>query len=110
MRINADELFENPMVRRHGTTGELNHPRRGRGGRSACGTVPQYRFGMDYSFSAPSAMEFKTLYDETGWGDWALDRLSGLCPEAGSSAPSGMTQAAWLAWAGSSATGRFMPS
>ncbi|WIB15531.1 GNAT family N-acetyltransferase [Curtobacterium sp. MCPF17_050] len=30
---------------------------------------------MDYSFSAPTAMEFKTLYDETGWGDWALDRF-----------------------------------
>ncbi|MGN8049176.1 GNAT family N-acetyltransferase [Curtobacterium sp. 22159] len=30
---------------------------------------------MDYSFSAPTAMEFKGLYDETGWADWTLDRF-----------------------------------
>ncbi|OIH93748.1 GNAT family N-acetyltransferase [Curtobacterium sp. MCBA15_001] len=30
---------------------------------------------MDSSFSAPTAMEFKALYDETGWADWTLDRF-----------------------------------
>ncbi|MGN6409413.1 MAG: GNAT family N-acetyltransferase [Curtobacterium sp.] len=30
---------------------------------------------MDYSFSAPTAMEFKALYDETGWADWTLDHF-----------------------------------
>ncbi|WIB00372.1 MULTISPECIES: GNAT family N-acetyltransferase [unclassified Curtobacterium] len=27
---------------------------------------------MEYSFSPPTALEFKTLYDETGWADWDL--------------------------------------
>lgn len=35
----------------------------------------QYRFKMDYSFSAPTAMEFKALYDETGWADWPADHF-----------------------------------
>lgn len=34
--------------------------------------VSLYRFGVNFSFSAPTAMEFKALYDETGWADWPL--------------------------------------
>lgn len=35
----------------------------------------QYPVSMDYSLSVPSATEFKALYDETGWGDWTLERF-----------------------------------
>ncbi|MEK6345718.1 MAG: GNAT family N-acetyltransferase [Curtobacterium sp.] len=30
---------------------------------------------MDYSLSAPTAEEFKALYDETGWAEWTLDHF-----------------------------------
>jgi hypothetical protein len=45
------------------------------GSRSAIETVSQHHFGMIYSFSVPTAMNFKALYDETGWADWILDRF-----------------------------------
>ncbi|WP_170927121.1 hypothetical protein [Agreia sp. VKM Ac-1783] len=30
---------------------------------------------MIYSFSVPTAMDFKALYDATGWADWILDHF-----------------------------------
>ncbi|MEK6311305.1 MAG: GNAT family N-acetyltransferase [Curtobacterium sp.] len=30
---------------------------------------------MQFSFSPPTAIEFKTLYDETGWANWDLSRF-----------------------------------
>lgn len=31
---------------------------------------------MDFSFSPPTASEFKALYDETGWADWDVERFA----------------------------------
>lgn len=37
--------------------------------------MSRYRPWMEYSFSPPTASEFKALYDETGWADWELERF-----------------------------------
>lgn len=34
-----------------------------------------YGLVVHYSFSPPTAAEFKALYDETGWADWNVDRF-----------------------------------
>ncbi|WP_336632572.1 MULTISPECIES: GNAT family N-acetyltransferase [unclassified Microbacterium] len=31
---------------------------------------------MQYSFSSPTAVEFKALYEETGWGTWTIERFA----------------------------------
>lgn len=38
-------------------------------------TASQHRSRVDCSFAAPTATEFKALYDETGWADWPLDHF-----------------------------------
>jgi len=37
--------------------------------------VLRYRLSVHYSFSLPTAVEFKALYDETGWADWDVERF-----------------------------------
>lgn len=36
----------------------------------------RYRDDVDYSFDAPTAAEFRALYDETGWAVWDDDRFA----------------------------------
>lgn len=37
--------------------------------------APRYRLGVQYSYTPPTAAEFRALYDETGWGAWDLERF-----------------------------------